>query len=592
MLDLKPTPLNVTQEAAHKMPRFLLLALLTIFILSGLFGRDLWSSAESRLLAEVVSIDFTDPASWLFPFASGEIITEQGPLPGWIGGIFTTLFGSLVGELRAMRLSSILWFAISTSCIWYGTWFLARRREAQPVEQAFARQAQYRDFGRLMADAATLFFISLFGIVVKQHEAVFETAELAFSCAAFFGCCWALTRPYWGSALAGFACGASILCSNLLVGATVLVGCLMSHILVRGIGDTARKIFTTVAVAFITFGLWPLVAYLLAGVVAGDYFNLWAQRQIQIVGFFDPQEILWFVKHFIWYLCPAWPFAFWAIWMWRKNLTITHIALPLSFCCAWLIGFILSSDVAAETLLSVTIAPLCVLASFGLMACNRSTKSMLELFSVAIFTLALTGVWAYFIAWTLGFPPKMHWSILRLTADESVSHAHWTAILVALVLLVFWLYLCVRRLMRRPIRFWTGPWLSASGITVLWISAVCLFGPVIDSNRTYANIAREMSQELKTMHYVPGVDCVLAQTLPLSERGAIEWHSNISLTASESASESASCRFVVTHVSAKAQAKNPTKMAPGFVVLKSFRPRSDTRYLLGPAGPVLIEKQL
>lgn len=588
MLDLKPTPLNVTQEAAHKMPRFLLLALLTIFILSELFGRDLWSSAESRLLAEVVSIDFTDPASWLFPFASGEIITEQGPLPGWIGAIFTTLFGSLVGELRAMRLSSILWFAISTSCIWYGTWFLARRREAQPVEQAFARQAQYRDFGRLMADAATLFFISLFGIVVKQHEAVFETAELAFSCAAFFGCCWALTRPYWGSALAGFACGASILCSNLLVGATVLVGCLMSHILVRGIGDTARKIFTTVAVAFITFGLWPLVAYLLAGVVAGDYFNLWAQRQIQIVGFFDPQEILWFVKHFIWYLCPAWPFAFWAIWMWRKNLTITHIALPLSFCCAWLIGFILSSDVAAETLLSVTIAPLCVLASFGLMACNRSTKSMLELFSVAIFTLALTGVWAYFIAWTLGFPPKMHWSILRLTADESVSHAHWTAILLALILLVFWLYLCVRRLMRRPIRFWTGPWLSASGITVLWISAVCLFGPVIDSNRTYANIAREMSQELKTMHYVPGVDCVLAQTLPLSERGAIEWHSNISLTASESAS----CRFVVTHVSAKAQAKNPTKMAPGFVVLKSFRPRSDTRYLLGPAGPVLIEKQL
>ena len=331
-----------------------------------------------------------------------------------------------------------------------------------------------------------------------------------------------------------------------------------------------------------------MVAYLLAGVVAGDYFNLWAQRQIQIVGFLDPQEILWFVKHFIWYLCPAWPFAFWAIWMWRKNLTITHIALPLSFCCAWLIGFSLSSDVAAETLLSVTIAPLCVLASFGLMACNRSTKSMLELFSVAIFTLALTGVWAYFIAWTLGFPPKMHWSILRLTADESVSHAHWTAILLALVLLVFWLYLCVRRLMRRPIRFWTGPWLSASGITVLWISAVCLFGPVIDSNRTYANIAREMSQELKTMHYVPGVDCVLAQTLPLSERGAIEWHSNISLTASESAS----CRFVVTHVSAKAQAKNPTKMAPGFVVLKSFRPRSDTRYLLGPTGPVLIEKQL
>ena len=586
MLDLKPTPLNVTQEAAHKMPRFLLLALLTVFILSGLFGRDLWSSAESRLLAEVVSIDFSDPASWLFPFASGEIVTEHGPLPGWVGGILTFLFGGLFGEIRALRLSSILWFAISTSCIWYGTWFLARRREAQPVEQVFARQAQYRDFGRLIADAATLFFISLFGLVVKQHEAVFETAELAFACAAFFGCCWALTRPYWGSTLAGFACGAIILCSNLLVGATVLAASLMSHILVRGIGETSRKIVITVGAAFVTFGLWPLVSYLLAGVVAGDYFNLWAQHQIQILGPFDPQEIAWFVKHFIWYLCPAWPFAFRAVWIWRRNLTITHVALPLSFCCTWLVGFMLSSDVSAETLLSVTIAPLCVLAAFGLMSCDRSTKSMLELFSVAIFTLALAGIWAYFGAWTLGFPPKMHWSILRLTADASVSHAHWAAVLLAAVLLAFWLYLCVRRMMRRPIRFWTGPWLSASGITVLWISAVCLFGPVIDGNRTYVNIAHEMAQELKARHFVPGVDCVFAPTLPLGERAGIEWHSGATLTASSASA----CRFVLSHVPAKELPTINDKTAPGFVLLESFRPRSNFRYLLGPAGPVLVEK--
>lgn len=587
MLDLKPTPLNVTQEAAHKMPRFLLLALLSVFILSGLFGRDLWSSAESRLLAEVLSIDFTDPASWLFPFASGEVITEHGPLPSWVGGIFTTLFGGLLGEIRALRLSSLLWFAASTSCIWYGTWFLARRHEAQPVEQAFARQAQYRDFGRLIADTATLFFISLFGLVVKQHEALFETAELAFSCAAFFGCCWALTRPYWGSALAGLACGASILCSNLLVGATVLGACLMSHILVRGIGDTGRKILITVGAAFATFCLWPLFAYLFAGVVAGDYFNLWAQQQIRIVGLFDPQEILWFIKHFIWYLCPAWPFAFRAVWLWRKNLSVTHIAVPVSFCCAWIAGFVLSSDVSAETLLSVMIAPMCVLAAFGLMACDRSTKSMLELFSVAVFTLALAGIWAYFLAWTLGFPPKMHWSILRLTADESVSHAHWAAVLVAAVLLAFWLYLCVRRMMRRPIRFWTGPWLSASGITVLWISVVCLFGPVIDGNRTYANIAREMVQELQRMHFVAGVDCLKAPSLPLSERAALEWHSSVSITASSASS----CRFTLAHVSAKDSDKRQEKIAPGFVVLKSHRPRSDTRFVIGPSGPVLIERQ-
>jgi hypothetical protein len=55
-------------------------------------------------------------------------------------------------------------------------------------------------------------------------------------------------------------------------------------------------------------------------------------------------------------------------------------------------------------------------------------------------------------------------------------------------------------------------------------------------------------------------------------------------------SDTATCRFVLSHVSAKDPA--PTaQTGPGFVRIKSFRPRSDTRYLLGPAGPVLIEKQ-
>ena len=48
-----------------------------------------------------------------------------------------------------------------------------------------------------MADAATLFFISIFGIVVKQHEAVFETAELAFSCAAAKAEPYRTGQPFW-----------------------------------------------------------------------------------------------------------------------------------------------------------------------------------------------------------------------------------------------------------------------------------------------------------------------------------------------------------------------------------------------------------
>ena len=394
MLDLKPSPVRVSSEAARKLPRTLLLTLLSIFILVGLFSRDLWSSQESRMLAEVLAMISGDPVAWLFPMASGEVITEHGPLATWLAAVFVALTPDFISQLWAMRATAIVWFVITTASLWYGTWFLARRREAQPISQPFGREAPYRDYGRLVADTATLFFISIFGLVVKNHEATVETVELAFGALAYFGCAWSLTRPYWGSALAGLASGALILASSLLAGVTVLTGCVLSHVLVHGIGRLDRKILTTVLTAFALFSLWPAVSYCLADEVAGDYFNLWAQSQADIFGLINFHELGWLAKHFIWYLCPTWPFAVWAIWVWRRSLSVTQIAMPLAFCAAWILGFILSDRISAETLLCVVIAPICTLAAFGLMSTKTESKSMLEWFAIAVFTLALIGVWA------------------------------------------------------------------------------------------------------------------------------------------------------------------------------------------------------
>ena len=169
MLDLNPSPVRVSSEAARKLPRTVLLTLLTIFILVGLFSRDLWSSQESRMLAEVLAMISSDPAAWLFPMASGEVITEHGPLATWLAAVFVAITPDFVSQLWAMRATAVVWFVITTASLWYGTWFLARRREAQPISQPFGREAPYRDYGRLVADTATLFFISIFGLVVKNH---------------------------------------------------------------------------------------------------------------------------------------------------------------------------------------------------------------------------------------------------------------------------------------------------------------------------------------------------------------------------------------------------------------------------------------
>ena len=55
-------------------------------------------------------------------------------------------------------------------------------------------------------------------------------------------------------------------------------------------------------------------------------------------------------------------------------------------------------------------------------------------------------------------------------------------------------------------------------------------------------------------------------------------------------SESETCRFTLGHTSADAVEDNKVRPSAGFVVLKSFRPRSDTRYVIGPSGPVIVEE--
>lgn len=565
MIGLRPSPVRVSTEAAHKFPRFLLLAVLVLFIASGLLGRDLWSSDEARALGLAMSLA-GDGARWLMPEAMGEVLTEHGPLSVWLSAALIKLTAGWLSPLAAMRLTTLFWFAVSTGSIWYGTWFLARRIEAQPVAQAFGREAAYRDYGRLVADTATLFFVSLFGLVVHSHEPTFQTAELALASLAYFGCCWTLMRPYWGPALSGLACGAVVLTSTVLAGVSVLAACLLTYVLVRGIGRASRKIATALVVSGIVFALWPLCARALWPEAAPAYFDAWWAAQCDRIGLIDSHEVLWFVKHFCWYLCPAWPLAARAVWVWRRTLNVTHIALPLTFCVMWLAGCIVSDNINAETLMCVVIAPMCTLSAFGLMSASRSTRSMLECFCVSVFTFALIGLWIYWFAWTFGVPEKMHYSVLRLVAAEGEAHGAWYGVAAALALLTFWVILCVRRLQRRPTAFWHGPWLSAAGLTAMWVTALALFGPTIDSNRTLAHVAADLRTAVLAQGFDVSRDCVRTRRIELGHRTALAWHSGLRLTADASGG----CRFTLDTVS-EARAREEG-------VLASYRPRSHTRY--------------
>ena len=92
MLDLRPSPIRVSLQAARKMPRWILLALLFAFIVPGVVGHDIWSTREGAALGKALCMSHGDLGAWLYPMASGQIITEHGPLSIWIGAVFHSTF--------------------------------------------------------------------------------------------------------------------------------------------------------------------------------------------------------------------------------------------------------------------------------------------------------------------------------------------------------------------------------------------------------------------------------------------------------------------------------------------------------------------
>ena len=146
----RPSPARVTEAAAAAFPRWLLLGVLVAYIAPGLVGREPWSTEDSSAFGIVWSMASGSSLEWWLPTVAGEPLAEEGPLPFWLGALLVGAFGRWLGAIDAARLVCVVWFAVGTSALWYATYRLARRDEAQPVTLAFGGEASPRDYGRMI----------------------------------------------------------------------------------------------------------------------------------------------------------------------------------------------------------------------------------------------------------------------------------------------------------------------------------------------------------------------------------------------------------------------------------------------------------
>jgi hypothetical protein len=178
------------------------------------------------------------------------------------------------------------------------------------------------------------------------------------------------------------------------------------------------------------------------------------------------------------------------------------------------------------------VPPLVLLAAFGAVATRRAAETAIDWFAITAFCLFTVALWAYFIAMHAGVPPKMHSSVVRLTAGY-VPPLDWARVSVAATASAFWLVLVTWRVRQPSGALWRGPALSATGLVTLWVAFSSLFLDAVDHRRSFATLARSAAAQIAASGTAD--DCVVAHHLRPSHRAVFAFHGGIRFAAGDAA---------------------------------------------------------
>lgn len=509
-------PFFVTASEARMLPRVLLVGLCVLYVVPGFVGRDPWLLDDAASFGVIVSMLRDNLSGWLTPHIFGQPFYDEGPLYFWSAALFSDIFRFLEPHF-AVRIFSALLTAVSLVAIWYATYALAKRPEAQPSDP-FRLAAHPVDFARCVADISVLVLISCFGIIERTHETTTEVLQLSLIAVFLWSCAYALDSPRRGGLLAGMAIGATVMAKGPVAATGLLLTALCLPLLLREYRLVAKSMLVPLLLASLLLGmLWPL------GLYFGDsgsrsHLLLWLTAAVPIWNtpslFVD--NIIWTAKNTPWYLWPLWPIAIWTLIRWRGAWAQPVIALP--FLTATLIAILLliSGQSNASQLMTV-IPPLAVLAALGLPTLSKGLTNLLDWLALMIFSTFALLIWAYYLALLTGTPPKMAKNATRFAAGLETD-VNWMWLTLAIGATVIWIAVVVWRIssVHKPI--WRTMTLSSAGLTLVWFLLMSLWLPVFNHRKTYRDVSLQIAEIL------PKKSCLSSAGLRPAERAILGYY--------------------------------------------------------------------
>ena len=493
MYFIKPTdPYPVTPLKA------VFLALLCLVWLgTGLVGHDPWKPDEAYSFGLIYSM--LKSGDWLVPTLAGEPFMDKPPLFYWTAALFAKLFSPLLPLHDGARLASGFYSALTL---------------------LFIGLASRKLYGDNRGWAAAIILVGCLGMLVRAHEMITDLALLTGCAMMLFGFSLSQERPKRAGILIGTGVGIGFMAKGFISPVLfILTAALLPAIFNKW---RVRKYYSSLAISLIFvlpwLTIWPLLLYLRSP----QLFEAWAWSHnignwLTYIKAGPNKESLYYLQTLPWLAWPALPLAFWVVWNSRKRLEQRDdLQLPLVSFLVMLVTLSLVPNIKEVYALPMLL-PLTLLAAASLSALKRGAANALDWFGIMTFALLAILMWWGWAGLLLDNQAKItHW--LKDYQPGFEPELHTTPFIIAIIATVVWVVLVWRvgRSMRRSVTNW------ASGVTLIWILAMTLWLPWLDTGKSYRNMVTSLKQALPKQY-----DCVASEHLGEGQRAMLHYFGNI-----------------------------------------------------------------
>lgn len=532
------SPAIVTQMAARRLPRWVLMVLGMAYVLPGWLGRDPWRQADLPAFGAMLDLA-RHGGHWLQPQVLGEQAELAGWLPYWLGAGAIRLLAGWPADLAA-RTPFALLLVLTLVATWYAMYHLARLPGAQPVTFAFGGEARPVDYARAMADAALLALVASLGLGLLSHESSPSAAQLAFSAVHLYaGARLVSAHAQWhGFGIAVWWLGSIGLALSGSPGVALALG--LGWLGLAGWNRTGSSNGAS------RLWIWGLCA-------AGTLTGAWLAWSLGWPNFTHPLHGTDWLAYpawrslgrlLAWFTWPVGLLAVWTLWRWHRRWREDQLLLPLWW--AVVVGAATWWAGGDSRVLLLALPALACLAALALPTLSRTVTALIDWFALLFFTGGALIIWVVYIAMMTGTPAKPAANVAKLTPGFQPAFA-WETLLPALLATVAWLGVLWWRIGRHRPALWKSLVLSASGSTLCWLLMMTLWLPLLNHGLGQ----RPISERIAAV--TPAQSCVLVYGLDHAQITGLQHHGRLLVerwTPGNDASQPSSCQRLVLHPAA------------------------------------------